>query len=112
MGREREENGPTLITRKKNRYDLGASQTLHFSVALAGFIKSQVLHFHPSLSEGCFSPAALQLNPPPVPLSDVAVVVVVVEGAGPNRGLNEDSAGLSTPNENPDEVAEVDEVGL
>ena len=114
MGKEKEKNGPMLITRKKKLcYDLGASQTVHFSAALAGFIKSQVLHFHPPLSEGCFSPAALQLNPPPVPPPDV--VVVVVDGAGPNPvklALNIDSAGLGAPNENPDEVAEVDEVEL
>lgn len=85
---------------------------MHF-VALAGFVKSQVLHFHPPLSEGRFSPAASQLNAPPVPLP--GVVVVVVEGAGPNPvklALNTDSAGLGAPNENPDEVAEVDEAEL
>ena len=97
------------ITGKKLRYDSGASQTVHF-VALAGFIKSQVLHFHPPLSEGCFSPAASQLNPPPVPLP--GVVVVVVKGAGPNPvklALNTD---LGVPNEGPDGVAEVDEAEL
>lgn len=112
MEREREKDRPMWITRKKLRYDSGASQTVHF-VALAGFIKSQVLHFHPPLSEGCFSPAASQLNPPPVPLP--GVVVVVIEGAGPNPvklALNTDSAGLGVPNEGPDEVTEVDEAEL
>jgi len=53
---------------------LGVSQTLHFSLADAGFIKSQVPHFHPSVSVvGGFNPAAPQLNPP------VEVAVVVVE---------------------------------
>lgn len=87
---------------------------MHFSVALGEFIKSQVLHFHPSLSEGGHSPAAPQLNPPPVPLT-VVVVVVDVEDAGPNPvklGLNPDPASLGAPKENPDEVADVDEVEL
>lgn len=85
---------------------------MHFSIAFAGFIKSQVLHFHPALSGDGFSPAAPQLNPP-VPLLVVVVTVVVVEGVGPNPakfGLNADSASLDTPNENPDEVVGVDEV--
>jgi len=99
---------PNLITRRRC-YSLGASQTVHFSVALAGFARSQVLHFHPP-SEGGFSPAAPQLNPPPVPLP----FVVIVKGAGPNPvevGLNVDPEGLGAPNENPD-VVDVDEVEL
>ena len=95
---------PNLITRKL-RYGLGASQTVHFSAALPEFIKSQVLHFHPSLSEGGLSPAAPQLNPPdPFP---VVVVVVVVEGTGPNpvkAGLDVDPTGLGAANKNPDAV--------
>ena len=77
---------------------------MHFSIALAGFIKSQVLHFHPSFPEGGFNPAAPQLNPPPVALS-----VAVVEGTVPNPvklGLNADPAGLGVPNEKPDEVVD------
>lgn len=80
---------------------------MHFSVALSRFIKSQVLHFHPPLSEGGRSPAAPQLNPP-------GVVVVVVEGAGSNpvkTGLEVDPPSLGATNENPDVVG-VDEVGL
>ena len=83
---------------------------MHFSVALAGFIKSQILHFHPSSSEGGFNSTAPQLNPPPVALS-----VVVVEGTVPNPvklGLNADPADLGVPNEKPDEVVDVDGVGL
>jgi len=102
------ENVPSRITRRLC-YGLGASQTAHFSVALAGFSRSQVVHFHPPPSEGGFSPAAPQLNPPPVPLP----FVVVIEGAGPNPvkvGLNVGPDGLSTPNENPD--VDVDEVEL
>jgi len=81
---------------------------VHFSVALAGFIKSQVLHLQPSFSEGDFSPAAPQLNPSPVPLP-------VAESAGPNPvklGLNADPAGLDAPNENPNEEVDVVEVEL
>jgi len=87
---------------------------VHFSVALAEFIKSQPLHLHPPPSEGGPSPAAPQLNPPPVPLP-VVIVVVDVEGAAPNPvklGLNPDPAILGAPKENPDEVADVDEVEL
>lgn len=76
---------------------------MHFSVALAGFIKSQVLHFHPPCSDGGFNPAIPQLNPP----LPVASPVVVVEGAAPNPvklGLNADPVGLGVPNEKPDEV--------
>ena len=97
-----EEMKQNLITRRLC-YGLGASQTVHFSVALAGFVRSQVLHFHPPLSKGGFNPAAPQLNPPPVPLP----FVVIVEGAGPNPakvGLNVDPEGLGVPNENPDVV--------
>ena len=84
---------------------------MHFS-ALAEFTNSQVLHFHPPLSEGGFSPAAPQLNPPPVPLLVVVLGVVPVEGVGPNPvklGLNPDPAGLGAPNENPDEGVDIDE---
>lgn len=94
-----DENEPNLIDRKVC-YGLGASQIVHFSVALAGFAKSQVLHFHPPLSEGGFSPAAPQLNPPVPP-----PVVVVVEGAGPNPvklGLNAEPVDLGAPNGDPD----------
>ena len=69
------------------------------------------MHFHPPLSEGGLSPAAAQLNPPPVPL----LVVVVIEGVGPNPvklGLNVGPAGFGVPNENADGVVEVDAVGL
>jgi len=100
---------PNLITRSLC-YGLGASQTVHFSVALAGFVRSQVLHLHPPLSENGFNPAAPQLNPPPAPLP----FVVIVEGAGPNPaevGLNVDPDGLSPPNENPDVVG-VDKVEM
>ena len=56
---------------------LGASQILHFSLADAGFTKSQVPHFHPSVSVvGGFNPAAPQLNPP----VEVVVVVEVLPG--------------------------------
>ena len=82
---------------------------MHFSVALAGFIKSQTLHFHSPLSEDCFSPAAPQLNPPPDPLPNV--VVVLVEDAEPNPvklGLNTDPAGLGAPNKNPGGAGEVE----
>lgn len=81
---------------------------MHFSVALAGFIKSQVLHFHPPPSEGGSSPAAPQLNPP-VPL----LVVVVVEGVEPNPvkvRLKVGPTGLGAVNENPD--VDVDGVEL
>jgi len=97
-------------------HGLGVSQTVHFSVAVAGFIKSHVLHFHPPPSEGGFSPAAPQLNPPPVPLPAVVVVVVIAEDVGPNPvklGLNAEPVGLDAPNEKPDEVVVgVDEVKL
>lgn len=43
---------------------LRESHTVHFSDAEAGFIRSQVPHFHPSSRFGGFSPAALQSNPP------------------------------------------------
>ena len=43
----------------------GESQTVHFSLADAGFIKSQVPHFHPSVFVvGGLTPAAPQLNAP------------------------------------------------
>jgi len=102
---------PASVTRNKLLYGLDASQTVHFSVAVAGFNKSQVLHLHSPLSEGGFIPAALQLNPPPVPLP----VVVVVEGVRPNPvklGLNADPAGLGAPNENSDEAVDVGGVEL
>lgn len=84
---------------------------MHFSVELAGFIKSQVLHFHPPFSEGGFHPAIPQLNPP----SPVALPVVVVEGTAPNPvklGLNADPVGLGVPNEKADEVVDVGGAGL
>ena len=62
------------------------------------------------MSEGGFSPAAPQLNPPPIPLP---VVVAVVEDVGPDPakfGLNADPADLGAPNENADETVEVDDV--
>ena len=107
MERERE-NVPDLITRRLC-YGLGASQTVHFSIALAGFVRSHVVHFHPPPSGGGFSPAAPQLNPPPVP----PPFVVIVKGAGMNPveiRLNVDPDGLGSPNVNPDEVDV--EVGL
>lgn len=44
---------------------LGASQIVHFSVALAGLSKSHVEHFHfcPPEVVGAFMPAAVQLKP-------------------------------------------------
>jgi hypothetical protein len=81
---------------------------VHFSVALAGFVRSQVVHFHPPCSEGGFIPAAPQLNPPPVPL-------LVVKGVGPDPGklgVNPDPAIFDVPNENPDEVVDADKVEL
>ena len=87
---------------------LGTSQTVHFSVALAGFVRSQVVRFHPPCSEGGFIPAAPQLNPPPVPLP-------VVEGVRPDPellGVDPHPATLDAPNENPDEVVDVEGVGL
>ena len=108
-GREREEkNEPNLIARKKCRYGLGTSQTVHFSIALAGFVRSQVVHIHPPRSEDGFIPAAPQSNPPPAPL-------LVVEGAGPDPGklgVNPDPAIFDVPNGNLDEVVDVDEVEL
>ena len=107
-GREREEkNEPNLIARKKSRYGLGTSQTVHFSVALAGFIRLQVIHFHPPSSEGGFIPATPQLNPPPIPL--------LAEGVGPDPGklgVNPDPTIFDVPNENPDEVVDADELEL
>lgn len=93
---------------EKNRHDLGASQIVHFST-FSEFIKLQVVHFQPPLSEGGFNPAAPQSNPPPVPLLFVVVVVVVVvtEGVEPNPvklGLRAGPVGLGAPNENADEV--------
>lgn len=85
-----EKNQPT----EEKSHGLGPSQTVHFSFSLSGFIKEQFPHLHSPLSEGGFSPAAPQLNPPPVPL----LVVVVFKGVGPN--------------ENADEVVEVDDVEL
>jgi len=42
----------------------GASQTVHFSFASAGFSKSQSEHFHICAEVvGAFNPAAVQLNP-------------------------------------------------
>ena len=87
---------------------------MHFSFALSGFIKAHVPHVHPPLFEGGFSPAALQLNPPPVPLLVIAVVAVVVFGSvepDPVK-LNAGPAGLGPPNENADGVVEVDDVEL
>jgi hypothetical protein len=81
---------------------------MHFSVALAGFVRSQVVHFHPPCSEGGFIPAAPQLNPPPVPL-----LLVVGVGPGPGKvGVNPDPEVFDAPNENPDEVVDADEVEL
>jgi len=97
---ERKKDETALVIRKKKvRYDLGVSQTVHFSLAFAGFIKSQVLHLHPSLSEGRLSPAAPQSNPP-VPL-------LVVEGTAVKLGLNANPAGSEAPKDNPDEAVEV-----
>jgi hypothetical protein len=81
---------------------------VQFSVALAGFVRSQVIHFHPLCSKGGFIPTAPQLNPPPVPL-------LVVEGVGPDPGklrVNPDPAVFDVPNKNPDEVVDTDEVEL
>lgn len=95
------------LPKKKTCHDLGESQTVHFSFALPRFIKPQVAHLHPSLSEGGLSPAAPQLNPPSVPLL-ATVVAVAAEDGGPNPvKLWVDPA----PNENPD-VVEVDGVEL
>ena len=83
---------------------------MHFS-ALSGFIKAQVAHFHLPSSEGGFSPAAPQSNPPPVPLPAIVVVVVVVGGTAPNPvklGLNADPSCLGAPNKNAGEVVGVD----
>lgn len=109
MGKDdgEEKNEPTSLPgKKKLRYGLGASQTVHFSVALAEFINWQVSHFHPPLSESGFIPAAPQLNPP-VSLLVAVVATVLVEGAGPNPvklGLNADPVGLGAPKEKPDPV--------
>lgn len=108
---EGKKNGSTSIT--GHCYGLGASQTVHFSIALPGFTRAQVSHLHPPLSEGSFRPAAPQLNPPPVP--PLVVIVAVVEGVERNPvepGSSGDTAGLGIPNENPDEVVEVDDVEL
>ena len=78
---------------------------MHLSITFSGFIKAQVAHLHPS-PEGGFSPAAFQLNPPPVP---PLAVVAVFEGAEPNP-VNGDPDDFGAPNENPDELVEVDEV--
>jgi len=90
-------------------YNLGASQTEHFSVTLAELARPQVVHFHPPLSEGGFNPAAPQLNPPPDPLP----FVMTVEGVGTNPveiESNVDLDGLGAPKENP-KVVDVDGVG-
>ena len=58
--------------------DFGESHTVHFSAAEAGFIRSQVPHFHsPSCFSRGFKPTAPQLNPPFV----VGAVVVFMEEA-------------------------------
>jgi hypothetical protein len=74
LGIENEEDAMGLVAP-----GLGASHTVHFSVAEAGFIKSQVPHFHPSSCFGGFKPAAPQLNPP-----FVVRGIVVVEEVGVN----------------------------
>ena len=59
------EKPPTEPEPKEDAPGFGESQTVHFSLADAGFIKSQVPHFHPSvLVIGGLTPAAPQLNPP------------------------------------------------
>lgn len=81
----------------------GASQTVHFSVADAGFIKSHVAHFQPSIFVGGFNPAELQLNPPELELAvDVIVVASVVgpneSGVGGGLGIEEeDERGFAAP---------------
>ena len=102
MERKRE-NVPEVVTGRLC-YGLGASQTVHFSVALAGFARSHVLHFQPP-PEGGFSPAAPQLNPP-VPLS----FVVIVESTGVNP-VEVEPDDFGAPKENP-EMVDLDEVGL
>jgi len=59
----------------------GISHTVHFSVADAGFIKSQVPHFQFSVFVvGGLNPAAPQLNPPDPELVMVVAVVVPRNG--------------------------------
>jgi hypothetical protein len=72
------------------------SQTVHFFVALVGFIRLQVIHLRPPCSDGGFIPT-MPKSSPPVPL-------LVVEGVGPDPGkpgVNPDPAILDAPNKNP-----------
>jgi len=81
----------------------GASQTVHFSVADSGFIKSHVAHFQPPIFVGGFNPAEFQLNPPELELAvDVVVVASVVgpneNGVGGGLGIRkEDERGFAAP---------------
>ena len=55
----------------------GASQTVHFSFALSGFLSEHVPHVHSALDDaGCFMPAAVQSN---VFGADAAIVDVVAK---------------------------------
>ena len=83
----------------------GASHTVHFSMAVVGFIKSQVPHFHPSvLAVGGLSPAVPQLNPPelePMVAAAATVSELAPKKSGVEGGLGienkEDATGLTAP---------------